>query len=176
MSGREVAGELGMEDSLRGKTHGFECFRFDFANLGRVCLDPERLDAGGMTAFLLPLTSINVLETGRIHRDRDANVDLILRRLRFWNEHGHDLFEEADTGITLLAKAETVQLAGLADVVDEWVNASTRIVDDTCRVVRLDDLETVVLRETVEPVVDGEGLAVVGPYLISARTCAVQST
>ena len=127
-----------------------------------------------MTPFLLPLARINVLQTRRVHGDRDTNVDLIMRP-RFWNEHAHDLLEETDTGITLLAEAETGHLAGLADVLDEWVDASTRVVNDTCGVIGLYDLETVVLREAVEPMVNGEGFAVVGFHLVAIRTCSVQS-
>lgn len=52
---------------------------------------------------------------------------------------------------------------------------SMSVVDYTRGVIGLDDLETVVLRKAIKPVVARIGFSVVGFYLVSARTCPVQS-
>ena len=46
-----------------------------------------------MAFFLLSPTPVNVPQTWQNYgfRERDTNIDLILRRPRFWNEYARDL-------------------------------------------------------------------------------------
>lgn len=140
---------------------------------GSVGLGQEGVDVRRMAASFLVLSGLWVTETGGIYGQRDTNIMLFLRP-RIGDKYTHHFLEEASAWVAFLSETEAIHIPGETDVLDQRVNAPTRIIHDARGGACLDDLKAVVLRETIEPVVYGEGRALVCFHLVTTGTCPVQ--